>query len=527
MVARIIVRTDTYHDSVILMRISNTIMELDGILQAAVVMATATNKILLQNLNMSIEGAEQATPNDLVIALDAKDEASMEVALKEVDRLLTARESRAEGEDFPKTLNSALREMPDANLTMISVPGQFAAREANKALKRGLNVFLFSSSVSIEDELELKKLAQEKGLLMMGPDCGTAIINNIVLGFGNVVNKGTIGIVSAAGTGLQQVSTIIHAEGLGISQAIGTGGNDLSKKVGGIMMIEGLKRLEADESTEAIVLISKPPDQDVSDRVLDAASRSKKPVVVNFLGGNLKEIESKGSVGASTLEDAAMAVCALIKGKQPLRVVFDTKMSEVVSLAKAEYSNFSTDQQYLRGLYTGGTLCHEAMVILAPLLSDLYSNTPLTHDQKLDDANLSKSHTCVDMGSEEFTIGRPHPMMDYTLRRQRIVQEGANSETAVILLDVVLGLGSHENPATELISPIMDAKANAKENGRYLSFVASIVGTSLDPQDLETQRKQLEDAGVIVMPSNAQAVRLAALIATRGAAQDMLFEGES
>ncbi len=524
MVVRIVVRTDTYYDSVILMRISNTITEVDGILQAAVVMATATNKVLLKNLDLLNVDAESASPNDLLIALDAKDDVSLDAALLEVDRLLTARESRAEGEVFPKTLNSALREMPDANLVMISVPGQFAAREANKALKRGLNVFMFSSNVSINDEVKLKQLAQQKRLLMMGPDCGTAIINNIVLGFGNVVNTGTIGIVSAAGTGLQQVSTIIHSEGFGVSQAIGTGGNDLSKEVGGIMMLEGLRRLEQDDSTKAIVLVSKPPNQEVSDRVLAAASRSSKPVVVNFLGGNLDEIENKGCVGATTLEDTAKAICAIMKKKEPSPIIFDADKDEVVSLAKREYSNFSNEQQYVRGLYTGGTLCYEAMVILTPLLSDLYSNAPLTSEQKLEDANVSKDHTCIDIGSEEFTIGRPHPMIDYTLRRQRIVQEGISSETAVILLDVVLGLGSHDDPASELVPPIIEAKAEAKKNGRYLSVIASIVGTSLDHQDLHKQRELLEEAGVIVMPSNAQAVRLAALITTRGSAQEMLFE---
>jgi len=506
------------------MRISNAIADLDGILQAAVVMATATNKVLLENLDLLIEEAEAASPNDLVIALDAKDDASIDAALLEVDRLLTARDERAEGEVFPKTLNSAIRAMPDANLVMISVPGHFAAREAKKALKRGLNVFMFSSNVSIEDEVELKQLALEKGLLMMGPDCGTAIINNIILGFGNAVNPGTIGIVAAAGTGLQQVSTIIHSEGHGVSQAIGIGGNDLSKEVGGIMMLEGLRRLEQDDSTKGIVLVSKPPNQVVSDKVLAAASQSSKPIVVNFLGGNLDEIKSKGCVGAATLEDTAKAICAIMKNKEPLPIIFDADHGDVVSLAKKEYSNFSNEQQYVRGLYTGGTLYYEAMLLLTPLLSDLYSNAPLTSKQKLEDANVSVGNTCVDLGSEELTMGRPHPMIDYRLRSQRIVQEGVISETAVILLDVVLGLGSHDDPASELIPAITEAKNEAKKNGRYLSVIASIVGTSLDHQDLQKQRDALEDAGVIVMPSNAQAVRLAALIATKGSAQDMLFE---
>jgi len=509
------------------MRISNNIAELEGVKEAAVVMGTPINKDLLKNLDLLIEEAENATPNDLVIALDAEDDASIETALLEVDRLLTARETSEEGEVFPKTLDSAIREMPDANMVLISVPGEFAAREATKAVRKGLNVFLFSSNVAVEDELKLKQLALEKGLLMMGPDCGTAIINNVVLGFGNVVRKGTIGIVSAAGTGLQQVSTIIHSEGFGISQAIGTGGNDLSKAVGGLMMIEGIKRLAEDTTTEAIVLISKPPDKDVSDRVLDAAKRSNKPVVVNFLGGNPEEIERKGCVSAATLEDTANAVCALMQEKQPSRTVFTAKSEEAMSLAQSESSNLETDQKFIRGLFTGGTLCSEALVILSPLLETIYSNSPLRPEERFEDSSVSKDHTCVDMGSEEFTIGRPHPMIDYTLRRQRIIREGADPETAVILLDVVIGYGSHDDPAGELIPPIIEAKAAAKKEGRHLSFVASIVGTNLDHQDLRKQQKRLEDAGVIVMPSNAQAVRLAALIATRGVVEDRLFEEDA
>jgi succinyl-CoA synthetase alpha subunit len=506
------------------MRLSNSIAELEGVQQAAVVMGTPINKDLLKNLDLLLDDAEKASPNDLVIALDAEDDATIDAALLEVDRLLVARETSEEGEVFPKTLDSAIRVMPNANLTMISVPGEFAAREATKAVRKGLNVFLFSSNVAVEDEVKLKQLALKKGLLVMGPDCGTAIINNIVLGFGNIVRRGTIGIVSAAGTGLQQVSTIIHSEGFGISQAIGTGGNDLSKAVGGLMMIEGIKRLAEDKATEAIVLISKPPDKEVSDRVLDAAKRSNKPIVVNFLGGSPEEIEGHGGVSAATLEDAAKVVCNAMRKKQPSRTIFTAEKEEVAKLAETESKGFTANQRFIRGLYTGGTLCSEALVILSPILGPIHSNSPLDSKYMLEDSGMSKDHTFVDMGSEEFTLGRPHPMIDYTLRKQRIIREAANPETAVILLDVVIGFGSHDDPAGELIPPIMKARAAAEGEGRRLSFVASIVGTDLDHQDLRDQQKRLEDAGVIVMPSNAQAARLAALIATRGAAKDKLFE---
>ena len=524
MTVTVIVRKDTYKDSVILMRLSNAVSELDGVLQAGVVMGTPTNKKFLKVLNLLTKEAEQASPNDLVIALDTQDEKSMGDALSEVDRLLITRVSNDDRKIVPKTLDSALREMPGANLVVISVPGRFAKREASKALRKGLNVFLFSSNVSLEDELELKRIAQEKGLLVMGPDCGTAIINNKVLGFGNIVNKGNIGLVAAAGTGLQQVSTLIHNEGFGISQGIGTGGNDLSKTVGGIMMIEGIKLLEQDDETKVIVLISKPPNQEISERILKTVRHSKKPVVVNFLGADIENIERKGYIAAKTLEDAATTACALIQGTQAIKNVFTSPNDEILSIAQSEWSRMSNNQKFVRGLYTGGTLSYEAMVLLTPLLEDIYSNSPLKPHLKLEDSALSKNHTCVDMGAEEFIIGRPHPMIDYTLRNQRIIKEGNDPETAVILLDVVLGYGSNDNPAAELVLPIQEAKIEAERNGRYLSVVTSIVGTTLDHQGLHNQIKRLEDVGVIIMPSNAQAARLAALIATRGAVQDKLFE---
>jgi succinyl-CoA synthetase alpha subunit len=506
------------------MRLSNQVSELDGVIQAGVVMGTPTNKEFLKVLNLLTEEAEQASPNDLVIALKTLDESSMVHALSEVDRLLTTRISKDENKIIPRTLDSAIREMPEANLVIISVPGIYAKREALKALRKGLNVFIFSSNVSIQDELELKQLALDKGLLVMGPDCGTALINNKVLGFGNTVTKGNIGLVAASGTGLQQVSTLVHSEGFGISQAIGIGGNDLSKTVGGIMMIEGIKRLEQDDETKVIVLISKPPNKEISEKVLKISRQSSKPVVVNFLGGDLEEIASQGFNAVKTLEDAAILACALLQGKQAKEKIFTATKEEILSIAKSEWDNFASSQKFVRGLYTGGTLSYEALILMTPLLEKVFSNSPLEPHLKLEDSTLSKNHSCIDMGAEEFVIGRPHPMIDYTLRNLRLIKEGNDHETAVILLDIVIGYGSHDNPAAALVSPIQEVKANAKQNGRYVSVVASIVGTSLDHQDLQKQHKLLEDVGVIVMPSNAQAARLAALIAARGAIQDKLFK---
>jgi len=522
MIVKVDVRKGTYRDSITLMKISNMVTGLKEVSQAAVVMATPLNKQFLIDLGFRTDEVERAGPNDLVIAIQAKSEKSIESATLEVEKLLSARITE-EGEEIPlKTLDSALRLMPDTNLVMISIPGEFAKRQALMALRKGLNVFLFSSNVPIEAELELKKIAKEKHLLMMGPDCGTAIINGIILGFGNVVNEGPVGIVSASGTGLQQVSTIIHREGLGISQAIGTGGNDLSGKVGGIMMIEGIKLLEQDKSTKAIVLISKPPDRKTSERVLEVASRCPKKVVVNFLGSQFDAM-AKGYVSAVTLEDAAKMACALIRGQKPEKTVFTDSRNRVISMANSESSQFSSAQKYIRGLFSGGSLCSEALLVLSPLIGDAFSNVPLKPKYTVKDLDKSKEHTCIDMGSEEFTVGRPHPMIDFTLRKRRIAQEARDAETAVILLDVVLGYGSHPDPVAELVPTIASAKTLAEQNARYLSFVASVVGTPDDPQNLTKQEEKLRKAGVIVMPSNAQAARMAALIVARGTMEEKLF----
>jgi len=518
---RTIIKEGTYRDSIALMKVSNEVSKFKGVSQAAVVMATTLNKRFLVEAGFKEGGIEKAGPDDLVIAIEAESKEVIESAASKVEEILSSTE-HPEGESIhPKTLSSALRKTPDANLALISVPGRFAKREAMNAIEGGLDVFLFSSNVPREDELELKEAAKARNLLVMGPDCGTSIIRGTVLGFGNVVRQGSIGIVSASGTGIQQVSTLIHAGGLGISNAIGTGGNDLSEKVGGITTIEGIRLLQDDEDTKVIVVISKPPSPRTSAKVLRAVRRSRKPVIINFLGGDAHD---KGTnTKAKTLEDAANIASALIRRRKPDAHPFSNPEGGVKTLALSESSRLSNTQKYIRGLYSGGTLCYEAQVVLTPLVGEVFSNTPLRPRNEID-ANTSKENTCIDMGSDEFVVGRPHPMIDYSLRRNRIVREASDAETAVILLDVVLGYGSNPNPAGELASAVVSAKKLARGAKRYLSVVASLIGTSEDPQDIHEQAKTLSSAGVVLMPSNAQAARFAALVASRGAARGELFQ---
>lgn len=528
MVVKSLVRKNEYRDSIFLMRISKQLEELDGVQKASAIMATDANKELLRDAGMLTDEIKGASSNDLVIVIDAVSSERASEAISNTEEILTeeARGRVEEAEVIYKTLDSAIDAELDSNLVLISVPGEFAAREAERALKAGKHVMIFSDGVSVEDEVRLKRLGKEKGLLVMGPDCGTAIINGIGLGFANVVKRGPIGVVAASGTGAQEVTSLISA-GPGISHAIGTGGRDLHDEVGGITMLMGLQSLAEDSETKTIVLISKPPSPEVAKRILKAASEVGKPTVVNFLGGDPKIIEKINLTPADTLEDAAAKAIALQRGEKPKRVTFSADFNEVKNTAKKEYERIGPDQRYIRGIYSGGTFCSEAMLIVRDLVGDVNSNVPLKPELKLKDSNKSKGHTFVDMGDDEFTaeIGKPHPMIYHDLRQKRILDEASDPETAVILLDVVLGYGAHEDPAGALAPTLREAKKIAERGGRYLPVVASVCGTPQDPQNLTAQEKKLKGAGVVVMPSNAQAARMAALIATKGGAWNKIVGG--
>ena len=510
MVLKNIVKKDTYQDSVFLMSIASRVKSLEGIEEVSCLMGTPENKKLLAEVNLLTKEGEEAKSNDLLIAISARDKKAVEKTLEEIKKLLAEKRVRKEeGEAIlPKSLDSALDQLPDANLVHISIPGKYVRWEAEKALEKGLNLFIFSDNVPVGDELELKRTAKRKGQLVMGPDCGTAIINGVALGFANVVRRGNIGIVAAAGTGLQEVSCLIHQAGLGISQGIGTGGRDLLKEIGGITMLQGIKALENDPGTRIILLISKPPAKEVADRIIKEVKKAKKSFVINFLGSKPGE-ETKRIHFASTLAETAHKAIALSKKEKYKSKVFSERKERIISLAKRESSKLKNRQKYIRGLFSGGTLCDEAMLILKDLIGDIYSNIPLKPSLKLKNSNLSQKNSLVDLGDDEFTRGRPHPMIDFALRNERIIQEVKDPETAVILLDIVLGYGAHPDPANALAPAIKEAKE------RNVLVVASLCGTEGDPQDYKRQKEELEKMGVIIMPSNAQAARFTALAATK------------
>lgn len=502
------IRPGAYYDSVVLMQLQRALADLPGVDDAGVVMCTTANKELLEQSGLLTPEIERAAPEDLVIVVRADDAEIARSALAQVDELLARRRSSGGDEDYrPKTLDSAAKMLPEAEWVLISVPGRYAAGVARQALKLGKNVFLYSDNVSIKDEIALKKEAAAKGLLVMGPDCGTAIVDGVGLGFANRVRRGNIGVVAASGTGLQAVTVGIHRAGGGITQAYGTGGRDLSEAVGAVTAKAALARLAADPQTEVIVLVSKPPSPAVAEELLALARRSGKPVVVDFIGFlNAKTQRGKGAAGdgdnlhfVRTLDEVAEAAVALATADDRRPTTDDPSIHN---------SQFTVHHsQFLRGLYSGGTLAYEALLLLQDYLPTVYSNAPLKGGSRLANAHESHGHTIVDLGEDEFTVGRLHPMLDNDLRVRRIHAEAADPETGLLLLDVVLGDGAHPDPASELAPAIREAIATANASGRELSVVAVVIGTDADPQGLDRQIEQLTDVGAHVFTRHDEAIR--------------------
>ncbi len=502
------IRKNAYYDSVTLMLISKEIKNIDGVTEALVGMGTELNKELTANLNLITDQLSEISVNDFYIAANVDSEEVMAIVIHTVDELLTKKKVESGSEYQPVSLSAALEMQPEANMVVVSIPGKYAEEEVNKLLDNNLNVMLFSDNVSIETELQLKQKAVEKGLLMMGPDCGTAIINGIPLAFANVVKKGNIGVVGASGTGTQEVTCLIDQMGAGVSQVIGTGGRDLKSEIGGLMMIQAMEALMADDATDVIVLISKPPAPEVAEKILQLTKKTDKPVVVDFIGGDHSIIKSVGAYSCTTLEDAALKAVALSKGEDPKEFEGFTIENDVIdNILTTGLSKIKSDQKYLRGLYTGGTLADEAMKMLGHTFGGIYSNIPLEPKYELKSLTELTGHVCLDLGEDQFTVGRPHPMIDPSTRSDRFVTD-IDGEVAVVLVDVVLGYGSHLDPASEVATSITSVRKNLAENDKDIFVVASITGTAEDPQGLAESTQTLEEAGIIVMPSNAQAVRL-------------------
>ncbi len=508
------IKTSQYVDSVSLMNIVRQVQNLDGIDDASLMMGTDANKRLLEQIGVLPPEVQAAKPTDLIMMVIGAEDV-LENAFSTAEALLAKPQSITNRADSyrARTLRSVLRSQSDANLAVVSVAGIYATAEAWNALYHGLHVLLFSDNVSLEDEIALKRYAVEHNLLLMGPGAGTAIINGAALGFANAVPRGPVGIVSAAGTGLQEVSSLLARQSVGVSQGIGVGGRDLSDDVGGLMMFHAIDALQADPATQVIVAISKLPSPTIADNVLSRLADGDKPSVVIFMGAENPSSPANHVYVANTLHEAAAIAAILARNEDP---VATQQLTDVTHNIETQFINLAAKltptQKYLRGLFSGGTLCEEAMRLWNIAVGPVWSNGPLRPEWQLPDSTYSHQHCALDLGDEEFTVGRPHPMIDNDLRIRRLLQEARDPEVAVIQLDIVLGYGAHPDPASELAPAIRQAREIAAAGDRELIVIAALTGTDDDPQNYRRQQTALESAGVILMESNARASQLAALV---------------
>lgn len=510
---------NAYKDSVALLAISSKLLALDGITAASVVMATPTN---VENLvDAGLADGLRASPSDLVVAVAGDGDAACEAALAAAGELLAERpadDREGAAEQPPPSIALAAMRDPSLNLALVSVPGDYAAAEALKAVKLGMSVMIFSDNVPVAQELEIKRAADERDLIVMGPDCGTAILNGIPLGFANVVRRGPIGVVGASGTGTQEVTARIHELGSGVSQAIGTGGHDLAEAIGAISMLRGMRWLEDDPDTTVVVLVSKPPHPSVSARVLAQAASMATPVVSIFLGADPGDVPAGGILAAGSLAQAADMAVALAEGRPAERVALDmgdearTRLDDIVR-------GTAPEQRFVRGIFSGGTFCFEAQLVLRAGGLGAWSNTPVAGNSTLADIAASEEHTILDMGDDAFTQGRPHPMIDPGPRDERLALEAADPAVAVLLVDVVLGYGSTLDPVSGLVAVLERARSAASDEGRRLAAIVHVCGTSADPQDRAGVIARLRGAGALVAATNAEAASWAAYVATELAAR--------
>jgi succinyl-CoA synthetase alpha subunit len=495
------VRRAFYLDSVALMRLSRELSGRPGVEEAALMVGTPSNKEILDEAGLLADDGRQAAGGDVIIALRAANLEAGEAALAEAETLLGRSAARGEvaGRWRPRSLAAAAQALPGAGLALISVPGAFATAEARKALRRGLHVLLFSDNVPLAEEYALKQEAHRRGLLLMGPDCGTSLISGTPLAFANRVRRGSVGIISASGTGLQEVSSLIDRGGGGVSHGIGVGSRDLSATVGGAMTLMVIDALEEDPETEHVVLLSKPPAPSAARQVLERLAQSRKRYTVCFVG-----LEEEAEVPANACW--APTLTAAAERALGTAILLPERLRGAAGEAAAA---LAAGRRRVWGLFCGGTLCAEAQAVLRRAGELVGSNVPVPGALALD-ANRS-AHRLIDLGADEYTRGRPHPMIEPSARNDALGQSLAEADTAAVLIDVVIGVGAHADPAGAVAKVVADAR------GARPIVVASVCGTEADPQVHSAQVSKLEAAGVLVAPSNARAAEIAVAISRRQA----------
>jgi FdrA protein len=493
--AHVEVRRGSYHDSVTLMQVSQAVGERGDVDAALVAMATELNVGLLAGMGFDAGAAAAAGPNDLLVALRARDELALEAARAAVDAALADARAGSDGTSAgavpPRTGGTAARRA-GATLALVSVPGPHAFTEAMDALRAGLHVMVFSDNVALEHEIALKAEAERRGLLVMGPDCGTAIVGGVGLGFANVTRPGPVGIVAASGTGAQQLCCLLDDADVGVSHVLGVGGRDLAAEVGGASTLTALAALDAEPATELVVVLSKPPAAAVAEQVRARAEALATPVIVAFMGRGEPDIT---------------AVAGTVAGRLGAELGTPSAWTHPARVPTG---------RFVRGLYAGGTLCEEAMAVVADELGPVASNVPLDPAWAVDGELRAPGHWMLDLGDDRLTRGRPHPMIDHALRLEHLSAAAADPDTAVVLLDVVLGHAAHPDPAAELAPALAVALEQAAGSGRELAAAVALCGTAGDPQDRDRQARELHAAGADVYLSNAEAARAAAACARAG-----------
>ncbi|WP_258329420.1 acyl-CoA synthetase FdrA [Citrobacter farmeri] len=482
------IKKGSFQDSVSLMIISRKLSERPEVDQVSVMMGTPANKAMLDSTGFWHDDFAEATPNDICVAVRTHDEQPeiLELIREQLEKELSAIASASGSSQQllkARRWESACQKLPQANLLLVSVAGEYAASVAKEGLLAGKNVMMFSDNVPLEQEVELKTLAREKGLIVMGPDCGTAMIAGSPLAFANVLPEGGIGVIGASGTGIQEVTSQIALHQQGISHAIGLGGRDLSAEVGGISALTALGMLAADDATRVIAFVSKPPSPQVRTRIINAMQKVGKPVVALFLG-NKPEQRREGNVWlADSLSDAAQLAVLLMR-------VAEQRLIQPEVAGKGIY-----------GLYAGGTLAAEAAMLLSAGLG-----VPVSESHAAGVMLDAQGHRIVDLGDDSYTLGRPHPMIDPTTRSIEIEKLAAMPDVGVLLLDVVLGYGACADPAGAVVEAIGQVRAT---RSAPLVTIATMTGTDADPQGRSGQIDILRDAGIAVVETLEEAVLLA------------------
>ena len=508
------VRRGFYLDSVALMRISAALSAREGVETASLMIGSPSNLEILDDAGLLTEAGRGAGPDDLVVAVRAADEEILDVALDAAqDRLDGAARGNQEGVAAAGRVpgvRAACDALPGANLAIVSVPGPFASREAKRALAAGLHVLVFSDNVPVEEEVALKREARARGRLVMGPDCGTAIIAGTPLAFANRVRAGDIGAVAASGTGLQELSVLVHRGGGGLTHGIGVGGRDLGDEVGGLGTFMAIDALEADADTRHVVIVSKPPGPRTEAALLARLADCPKPVTLCLVGRDTADLPPNVAL-APTLRDAARLALDGLAGGGADSGDGDPGAGRSASLPPAGCALPAPRPGRIAGLFAGGTLCAEGQAILRRAGLAVASNVPIPGASGLASGPGSGptpvGHAFIDLGADEYTAGRPHPMIEPATRSEALAAALDDPTVAVVVLDVVLGTGSHPDPAAPIVAAL-DSLTRDRP-----AVVASVCGTDLDPQGYAAQRSALERAGVFVAESNADAVEAAIRIA--------------